>query len=164
MSFAMGTKSGVLLRTLLNRSPDAKAKIRGEQAIRGEAAFYQLPCGVLMRVEVNGLPEGEGVCGGRIFGFHIHEGGRCAGNQEDPYADAGSHYNPGNCPHPEHAGDLPPLFGNHGFAFMTFLTDRFRVEEILGKTVIIHDSPDDFTSQPAGNSGKKIACGMIRSH
>ena len=47
---------------------------------------------------------------------------------------------------------------------MTFLTNRFRVEEILGKTVIIHDSPDDFTSQPAGNAGKKIACGMIRSH
>lgn len=163
MRFAMGTKSGVLLRTLLNRSPDAAAKIRGEHAIRGEVAFYQLPCGVLVRAEISGLPEGEGEapCGGRIFGFHIHEGGSCTGNAEDPYANVHSHYNPGECPHPEHAGDLPPLFGNHGFAFSTFLTDRFQVEEILGRTIIIHDSPDDFTSQPSGNSGKKIACGVI---
>ena len=161
MSFAMGTKSGVMLRTLLNRSPEAMAKIRGG-SIRGETAFYQLPCGVLVRAEISGLPEGEPVCGGRIFGFHIHEGGSCTGTREDPFADTDGHYNPDGCPHPEHAGELPPLFGNHGFAFTAFLTDRFRVEDVLGKTGIVHDSPDDFTSQPAGNAGKMIACGVIR--
>lgn len=83
------------------------------------------------------------------------------GNQNDPFPLTGSHYNPDNCPHPYHAGDLPPLFGNRGIAWSAFLTNRFQVRDVLGKTVIIHASPDDFTSQPAGNSGKKIACGVI---
>lgn len=74
---------------------------------------------------------------------------------------SGSHYNPNDCPHPYHAGDLPPLFGANGFAFSVFLTDRFTVHEIIGKTVIVHASPDDFQTQPSGNAGEKIACGEI---
>ncbi|MCX7614928.1 MAG: superoxide dismutase family protein, partial [Clostridiales bacterium] len=65
------------------------------------------------------------------------------------------------CNHPGHAGDLPPLFGNYGHAFMAVFTGRVSVSEIIGRTVIIHASPDDFTTQPSGNSGKKIACGQI---
>lgn len=42
-----------------------------------------------------------------------------------------------------------------------FLTDRFKVDDVIGRTVIIHDKPDDFTTQPSGNSGEKIACGII---
>ena len=64
--------------------------------------------------------------------------------------------------HPYHAGDMPPLFGEKGEAFSVFMTKRFRVDDIIGKTVIIHSMPDDFTTQPAGNSGEKIACGIIR--
>ena len=45
---------------------------------------------------------------------------------------------------------------------MAFMTDRFTVEEIVGKTIIIHSNADDFTTQPGGNSGKKIACGAIK--
>jgi Cu-Zn family superoxide dismutase len=56
------------------------------------------------------------------------------------------------------------LFGNQGFAFMTVLTNRFSVDEIAGRTVVIHRSPDDFTSQPSGNSGPKIACGQIHKN
>ncbi len=100
-------------------------------------------------------------CQSRIFGFHIHEGGCCRGNESDPFADTLSHYNPNGCEHPAHAGDLPPLFGNKGCAFSAFLTDRFTVEEIIGRTVVIHDMPDDFTTQPAGGSGSKIGCGVI---
>jgi Cu-Zn family superoxide dismutase len=95
--------------------------------------------------------------------MHIHEGGSCTGNAADPFADAGSHYNPEGCEHPAHAGDLPPLFSNRGTAWGAVLTDRFSVGEISGKTVIIHLNPDDFTTQPAGNSGAKIACGVIRA-
>ncbi len=73
-----------------------------------------------------------------------------------------THYNPGGCEHPRHAGDLPPLFGNDGAAVSLFLTSRFSVEDVIGKTVIIHDSPDDFTTGPSGNAGEKIACGVIR--
>ncbi len=89
-------------------------------------------------------------------------GTSCTGNAEDEFANALTHYNPNHCPHPSHAGDLPPLFENNGYTYMSFLTNQFRVRDILGKVVIIHDSPDDFTSQPSGNSGKKIACGKIR--
>lgn len=123
--------------------------------------FYQTGSGVVVYAEIRGLPPGASGCRQRIFGFHIHEGSRCAGDAEDPFSDAGSHYNPNDCTHPGHAGDLPPLFGNDGFALMAILTDRFSLREILGKTIIIHDKPDDFTSQPAGNAGSKIACGVI---
>ena len=68
-----------------------------------------------------------------------------------------------SCNHPYHAGDLPPLFSANGLGFSAFLTNRFVAEEIKGKTIIIHSNPDDFTTQPSGNSGIKIACGVISS-
>ena len=52
---------------------------------------------------------------------------------------------------------------NNGFAYMKVLTDKFKIEDIIGKTVIIHDMPDAFKTQPSGNSGKKIACGIIEN-
>lgn len=67
-----------------------------------------------------------------------------------------------NVSHPSHAGDLPPLLGNNGYAWSAFLTKRFTIEEILGKSVVIHAMRDDFTSQPSGNSGEKIGCGVIQ--
>lgn len=45
---------------------------------------------------------------------------------------------------------------------MNFLTDRITLKEVIGKAVVIHSMPDDFTSQPSGNSGEKIACGIIK--
>ena len=45
---------------------------------------------------------------------------------------------------------------------MSVLIDKFKIKDILGKTIIIHDKPDDFTSQPSGNSGTKMACGVIK--
>ena len=44
---------------------------------------------------------------------------------------------------------------------MIFLTDRFTIDEIINRTIVIHDMPDDFITQPSGNSGNKIACGII---
>ena len=81
---------------------------------------------------------------------------------DEPFADAMSHYDSDDCGHPYHAGDLPPLFGNGETALSVFLTNRFSVDEVIGRAVIIHDRPDDFTTQPSGNSGTKIACGVIR--
>ena len=144
--------------------PQAVSHIRGSAAyprLSGTVQFFQTPCGVLVRAEICGLPHADGPCAGRVFGFHIHTGCSCAGDRSDPFADAMAHYNPCGCDHPQHAGDLPPLFENCGRAFSVVLTDRFRVSEIAGKTVIIHASPDDFSTQPSGNSGEKIACGVI---
>jgi len=146
--------------------PNAFAIIKGDNDhphIRGTVKFRQTPRGVLVSAEISGLPTRPGrLCEGNVFGFHIHEGKKCSGDNSDPFADAMSHYDPNDCPHPLHSGDLPPLFGNRGYAQMSFLTDRFTVREIIGRVVIIHDQPDDFTSQPSGNSGTKIACGVIK--
>ena len=56
---------------------------------------------------------------------------------------------------------MPPIFGNDGYSYMSFFTNRFNLSEIIGKSVIIHSNTDDLTSQPSGNSGEKIACGII---
>ncbi len=78
-----------------------------------------------------------------------------------PFPNTGNHYNPGNVPHPEHAGDLLPLLSNNGYAWMSFYTSRFNIEEIIGRSLVIHSMRDDFTTQPSGNSGDKIGCGVI---
>ena len=142
----------------------ASAKIAGDvkhPQLGGRVEFFQTPKGVLVAARIHGLPDVPGKCGQNIFGFHIHAGDSCTGTDADPFADSKSHYNPNDCPHPSHAGDLPPLFGVKGEALMIFLTGRFTVKEIIGKTIIIHADPDDFTTQPSGNAGQKIACGVI---
>lgn len=149
---------------LLDRAPDAYARISGSPAypaVNGLVYLYQLPTGVFLIAQVQSLPDSADACAPNIYAFHIHSGGSCTGNAEDPFADTNGHFNPHGCPHPAHAGDLPPLFGNHGYALSALFTDRFTVSEVLGRTFVVHAHPDDFTTQPAGNSGAKIACGQI---
>lgn len=139
--------------------PDAVAQLTGGNdapQLRGAAKFYQMPKGVLISVQVCGLPDGGG---SGFFALHIHEGGGCGG---EDFSETGSHYNPLGEPHPNHAGDLPPLLSCNGEAFMSFLTGRFRLKDVIGRTLVIHGGPDDFHTQPAGNAGSKIACGVIR--
>lgn len=150
---------------LLMHKPNTCAVINGSEKypnISGIVRFYQLRNGVLVATEINGLPYSDSICKNQIYGLHIHSGNKCDGDMTDPFSEAMTHYNPMNCPHPFHAGDLPPLFGNHGYAFSAFVTDRFNLSEVIDKTVIIHDNPDDFTSQPSGNAGEKLACGVIK--
>ncbi|MBE6549863.1 MAG: superoxide dismutase family protein [Ruminococcaceae bacterium] len=150
--------------SLLRRLPHAVAIVKGSaeySQINGTVKFYQARSGVLVAADIRGLPVSEGICDSNIFAFHIHGGMSCTGNDDDPFANAGTHYDPLSCPHPYHAGDMPPLFSADGRAFLAFLTNRFTVNEILCKTVVIHDRPDDFTTQPSGNAGNKIACGVI---
>ena len=139
--------------------PDAVACVKGgEQApcLTGRVEFYQKSEGVLLVARVSGLPR-ENETG--FFAFHIHEGGACSGKD---FADTGGHYNPRNSAHPNHAGDLPPLMADFGNAYMKVLTGRFHVEQIIGRTVILHSNPDDFHTRPSGNAGTKIACGVIQ--
>ena len=156
--------SSFSLETILRSKPCAEAMVRGSDEcknINGCVKFFKSSLGTVVLAEISGLPNKCGECGDRIFGFHIHEGSACCGTQEDSFAETLAHYNPNDCAHPFHKGDLPALFGNNGYAVSAFLTNRFKVEEVIGRTVVIHDMPDDFNSQPAGNSGKKIACGKI---
>lgn len=153
--------------SLLTQQPDAFANISGNPDypdLDGVVKFYKTDVGIVVISQVSGLPTNENSCEKPIFAFHIHEGTSCSGNDIDFFADAKTHYNPNSCHHPYHAGDMPPLFDANGLAFSAFLTDRFTIDEIIGKTVIIHSSPDDFTTQPSGNAGTKIACGVIEEY
>lgn len=154
-----------LYGNLLGKKPEAAAKVRGipdYPELRGTVYFFKTYNGVLVAAEFSGLPRSGDPCEEKVLAFHIHEGRSCTGTAEDPLADVGGHYDPGGCPHPYHAGDMPPLFAGGGKAFLSFVTDRFTIEEIIGRTVVVHAGRDDFTSQPAGNAGPKIACGQIR--
>ena len=133
----MENQNEMLLKKIVNAKPSAVANIFGGEDfrdIRGKADFYQFD---------------------DIFGFHIHQKGECEGD----FTSSGGHYGEG--PHPCHKGDLPCLFSNDGNAFMVVFTDRFKVSEVIDKSMIIHHDPDDFTTQPSGNSGSRIACGII---
>ena len=78
------------------------------------------------------------------------------------FSATGGHLGGEIAPHPRHSGDLPPLLSRGGRAYMAVMTDRFSVSDIVGRTVVIHSSTDDFKTQPAGDPGKKIACGSIQ--
>ncbi len=144
--------------------PVATAQIKGRkgyESIRGKMDIYDTYGGSILVTEIYGIPkETEDECGG-FHGFHIHEGASCTGNAADPFADTGMHYDPQGKPHPCHAGDLPPVLSNDGIVWSVVYTDRFYPEEVIGKTIVLHEKADDFQTQPSGNSGSKIACGEI---
>lgn len=138
--------------------PDAYACVRGgadAPKLRGTVNFYTVSGGTLVTAKIRGLPQN----GTGFYGLHIHEGKDCGGVD---FAGTGGHYNPGRAQHPRHEGDLPPLLSDGGCAWAAFVTGRFTPGEAVGRTVVIHENPDDFHTQPAGNAGKKIACGVIR--
>ncbi len=140
------------------KRPYAAAQIRGGMEapqLSGCVQFYQENGCVLIVAKLSDLSK-ENETG--FFGFHIHEGDNCSGTD---FSGTDSHYNPFGQAHPKHAGDLPPLLKCQGNAYLSVRTDRFSVSDIIGRTVVIHSDPDDFHSQPAGNAGKKIACGVI---
>lgn len=134
-------------------------------AVIGKATFEQTPHGVLMNVEVAGLPPGA-------HGIHLHAVGACTPD----FKAATGHINPDGVPHglrhpdgPDH-GDLPNLFvGADGSARAEFFTvlvtvSGGRMPALLdedGSTVIIHENPDDHLTQPIGGAGGRIACGII---
>lgn len=148
----------------------AYAKIYGSHLapnIYGNIFFDDVPGGTEVYVELWGLPNYEPAKDGLDpigpFGFHIHEYGLCEITDPDqPFLSAGEHYNPTNQPHGNHAGDFPVIFSNNGYARMCFFTDKFKPKDVIGRAVIIHQNPDDYRTQPSGNSGKRIACGVIK--
>ena len=130
----------------------------------GEATFEQANGKVHVVVYVQGLKPGQ------EHGLHIHEVGDCSSG--DGMSTKG-HFNPHGKPHarhdsPErHAGDLPPLkAGKNGRAKVDAMLDVITVAagpaNIIGRGLIVHADPDDFKTQPTGNAGARIACGVIR--
>lgn len=162
MYFRQITPRISFLQLLTYERPNAAAWIKGgtdNPQLSGLAKFYQTSYGgVLIEVEVFGLPGRSEQGSGNFYAMHIHEFGNCSDN----FQNTGNHYNPGKAPHPGHAGDLPPLLSNQGYAWSAFYDKRFSIDEIIGKSLIIHSDRDDFTTQPSGNAGVKIGCGEIR--
>lgn len=141
--------------------PVAAAQITGSKAypsITGTANFYHVPgqTGIFLEIEVHNLPPFPENAPS-FLGLHIHENGDCSNNLQQ----TGSHYNPTNTMHPHHLGDLPPLLNNNGIAHMTVYDFYLSPADIINRSIIIHSQRDDFTSQPSGDSGDKIACGVI---
>lgn len=145
---------GTLISMIAEDKPEVIAYMKGNEEnnnLVGVAEFFRTPYGgVVVNVEVYGLPSG-------FHGMHIHEVGDCT----IPFDKTGNHYNPQNTIHPNHAGDMPTLLGNHGYSWMAFYDERFTIDEIIGKSIIIHSMHDDFMTQPSGASGDKIGCGVI---
>lgn len=123
--------------------------------ITGTVVFTPYLQGSRVSVHVSGLPNG-------FHGFHLHSVGKC--DKNDGFKSAGGHYNPNKAEHPNHAGDFPPLLSSNGTAQMEFYTDRIKPWEAVGKSVIIHQNPDDFSSDPSGRSGERIACAAVANY
>jgi Cu-Zn family superoxide dismutase len=131
------------------------------QTAKGTVHFQDQGDGLVeVVVDLTGVPEGT-------HGFHVHEKGDCGNNGMN----AGAHFNPTSMPHgapdsqSHHAGD----FGNvraeaNGEVHTRFMTHSITVKEgtisVIGHAVVLHGNPDDLVSQPAGNAGPRIACGV----
>jgi Cu-Zn family superoxide dismutase len=133
--------------------------------VSGTATFVERGGKILVDVRAKGLTPGQ-------HGFHIHEKGDCSAPDA---MSAGGHYNPTSEPHggPEsakhHAGDFGNLTADangEASASIALDTARFNLGKlgsntIAGRAVVIHADPDDLNGQPAGNSGRRVACGVI---
>jgi Cu-Zn family superoxide dismutase len=132
----------------------------------GSANLTQTPQGVLIIVSVKGLPPGE-------HAFHVHAVGKC----EAPFTSAGGHFNPGNKKHGMlaaegyHAGDMANLHvPQSGDLTVETVNANITLEkgkpnsvfDADGSAIVIHSGSDDYKSDPAGNAGGRIACGVIQ--
>jgi len=152
--------------TMTPNAPKASAELApttGNNA-RGTVTFVQQGDQVALTAKVSGLAPGA-------HGFHIHEKGDCSSGDG---MSAGGHFNPTAKPHGDpaagpdhHTGDMPMLQADaSGNASVNVVLSGMAVGsgggDITDKAVIIHKDPDDYKTQPTGNSGARVACGVIR--
>lgn len=145
--------------------PSASAQLQPTRgnSTSGEVRFVQRGDKVRVSGEVRGLKPGA------EHGFHVHDKGDCSSGDG---MSTGGHYNPGGRKHgahgqgEHHAGDLPSLKADaNGVARFTFDSSTITVgsgsTDIVGRGLIVHRDPDDYTTQPTGNSGPRLACAVI---
>ena len=144
----------------------ARAELKDAQGKSvGDATLQDTPDGVKLTATFNGLPPGE-------HAFHVHAVGKC----EPPFESAGGHYNPTGRQHgrdnPQgpHAGDLPNVLVKDSKPVTMEITIRnvslsegeSRLIDTDGASLVVHEKPDDYKTDPAGNAGARIACGVIK--
>jgi superoxide dismutase, Cu-Zn family len=129
---------------------------------QGTVRFVQLADGAVeVNVNLTGVPPG-------VHGFHVHDKGDCGDNGNA----AGGHFNPNATTHgapsvdPHHAGDFGNVTADRNGMVKTFFTTRSVTVEAgtssaVGHAVILHANPDDLQTQPTGNAGGRIACGVV---
>jgi Cu-Zn family superoxide dismutase len=162
------TASAVLmiLSTFSAAAQSAKAALKDKDGNAvGSAVLTQTPAGVLIALSVKGLPAGE-------HAFHVHGVGKC----EPPFMSAGGHFNPNNKKHGilaaegAHAGDMPNLhIPTSGELVVEVLNGAVTLEKGRpnslfgpdGTALIIHAGKDDYRTDPTGEAGGRIACGLV---
>ena len=127
----------------------------------GVVTFAQAEAGVRVVATISGLTPGE-------HGFHIHQYGDCSASDG---TSAGGHFNPEDQPHAgphdakRHVGDLGNITANEdGDASLDYVDTKLSLSggnSIIGRGVIVHSAPDDLSSQPTGNAGGRVACGVV---
>ncbi|MDP2826894.1 MAG: superoxide dismutase family protein [Sulfuritalea sp.] len=146
--------------------PRASATLepRSGSKVSGTVSFQAIGQKLRVEARIAGLTPGE-------HGFHVHEAGDCSAPDA---SSAKGHFNPAAKAHghhgaaERHAGDMPNLvadsYGNASVSGdVAMLSLGGDANSILNRSVVIHADPDDYKSQPAGNSGKRVACGVIRA-
>lgn len=131
----------------------------GDSDVKGVVTFEKVADGVKVSAEVNGI-------GNTVHGFHIHQFGDCS---SDDGMSTGGHYNPSDMDHnspdadERHMGDMGNLTGA-GKGHVTnysYVDTNIKLDKIIGRAVIVHEGEDDFVTQPTGDAGGRIACGVI---
>jgi Cu-Zn family superoxide dismutase len=153
--------------TLPFSRPDATAQLKNAQGnVVGVAVLRQDEGGVRFFADVRGIPQGQ-------HGIHLHAVGKC---EPPEFTSAGGHFNPAGKKHGlanldgPHAGDLPNLsVGPDGTGQLNYLVPGLTLGsgagslfDAPGTAVVIHSGADDYRTDPAGNSGARIACGVIQ--
>ena len=133
--------------------------------VSGKLVIVPMGDGVHITGDVGGLKPGD------TRGFHIHEKGDCSAADA---SSAGPHFNPSAAPHGKaesgahHAGDMDNVVSNaEGVVNLDIHVNGVTLgggaaNDIAGRALVVHAAPDDYTSQPAGNAGARVACGVIR--
>jgi Cu-Zn family superoxide dismutase len=159
---------GVALAKAPAKKPKAKEVVVAVEAksgskLTGKATFTEKGKEVVFKMDVENLPPGE-------HAVHLHEKGDCSSPDGKS---AGGHWNPGSQPHGQwghdghHLGDIGNFtVGADGKGTITLTTDKWslgtgQANDVNGKAIIVHEKVDDFKTQPTGNAGGRIGCGVV---